>query len=42
MRQGRGKYKWPDGSIYVGVHRKDQRQDPRGEMQWPDGTKFAG
>ncbi|KAM3139256.1 hypothetical protein pb186bvf_008666 [Paramecium bursaria] len=41
MKQGYGKYKWPDGTKYEGNFNQDMR-DGFGHMLWNDGTEYKG
>lgn len=41
MKQGYGKYKWPDGTKYEGNFNQDMR-DGFGHMMWNDGTEYKG
>ena len=41
MKNGKGEYKWKDGSRYVGEYLNDKKHG-RGVFQWPNGKMYVG
>jgi hypothetical protein len=39
--EGNGKFKWPDGRVYMGEYKNDKK-DGYGEFEWADGRKYKG